>query len=105
MATRIPVSIQYPWPCFFLAVPGVPDLFLVRDGGVAFALPPDLWRPAMDGGPCLCPICNGRDPAFWDTLRLHPNSEYGWTVHWPELQAERLMRLMALGELVAEGHA
>ena len=77
---------EHPWPCFYLAVPGIPDLFLCRDGGVAFALPPEQHRPTGDAC-CDCRFCKGR-PAYLDTIRVHASSE-GWMVHWPELQKER----------------
>ena len=80
----IPRQSEWPWPVFAVQVPGVPDLYMVRDKGIAFALTPDQWRPA---GQCDCLVCRGQQ-AHWDTLRVHPACDHPWRVHWPELQPQ-----------------
>jgi hypothetical protein len=72
-----------------LEIPGVPGLYLISDGGIAFTLPPAMQRPISDGV-CHCSHCTtpGAGAPMWDTLRVVQRVEHGetaWTVHWPDL--------------------
>jgi hypothetical protein len=50
-------------------------------------LPPEARKPITGG--CQCAYCTAHpeEPPEWDTLAVHPMSEFTFTVHAPELRS------------------
>jgi len=57
-----------------------------RDNTLFIPLPKEAQEPINCG--CDCNYCKAnRDKTpMWDTLAVSPDSEWTWTVHYPELQ-------------------
>lgn len=66
---------------------------IMDDGTVFLPLPEKMWRPVPFG--CECTYCKAHPnkPPMWDTLAGHPDKEWTWVVHYPEL-AEIHRRMM-----------
>jgi hypothetical protein len=57
-----------------------------RENTLFVALPVEVQKPIAGG--CKCNYClwNPEKTPMWDTLALSPDSQYTWTVHYPDLE-------------------
>lgn len=55
------------------------------DGTVLIGLPRRMHRPIVGG--CQCAFCAAHPHLIpsWDAIAAHPDADYPWTVHAPEL--------------------
>lgn len=61
---------------------------ITRKNETLFVPLPKTAQRKIEGG-CRCPHCTAHpeQAPMWDTLALSTDSDFTWTVHYPELQS------------------